>query len=117
MLSDENGGRGGDYDLEACQRGQRGRAKGDLGLSVTDIPDDEAVHRLTAGKVVAHRIDRPRLISGLVELKAIHEPLVEHRIGLYRRRREARAGGSKISQAPSAFLDSILDRATALLPG
>jgi hypothetical protein len=58
MLADKHRRRGGDDDLVAGERGERGGAKCDFGLAIADIADDQPVHRLAASEIGAHRRNR-----------------------------------------------------------
>ncbi len=116
VLADEQRRRREDRDLLACHRDHEGGAERDLGLAEADVAADQAIHRLAGGEVVEHRLDRARLILGLVVREAGGEFLVQAG-----RRREAgasahRAPGGDLDQLARNLADSFLNPGLPGLP-
>ena len=65
MLLGEHGGGHEEHDLLAVLGGLEGRAQGDLGLAIADVPADQAVHRARLLHVGAHGLDRLELVRRL----------------------------------------------------
>ena len=73
MLLGEQRGRAEDHHLLAVgDRDERG-AQRDLGLAEADVAAHQAVHRLAGRHVGDHRLDRRRLVGGLLEAEAVGE--------------------------------------------
>ena len=84
MLTRQNG-RGRCDDHLISREGNDGRRpQGHFGLAITDIADDQSLHRLARREVFAHRGDGPRLIGRFVVGKAGDEAFVGRRLGFHR---------------------------------
>jgi hypothetical protein len=116
VLARQHGcGRGHD-DLVAGERGKRCGAQGDLGLPIAHVTHHQALHRLAAGKVVAHGGDRPRLVGRLVEGEPRHEALVGRRVRLERGRGQPAALVGQGDQAARALGDGLVDGTAPFRP-
>ena len=77
VLLGEDSGRHQHGHLLALEHGEERGPHRDLGLAEADVPAHQAVHRLLAGEVREHVVDRALLVGRLLERKARHELAVE----------------------------------------
>ena len=112
MLPDQHFSRGRYHHLLTRQRHESRRAQGNFGLAVTDIADDQPVHRLATFQLVADHCDRLGLIGGLSERERGDDLFVACGVELDRLAvRASRSRAISVSPcAPSAMAASIAPR-------
>ena len=116
MLADQHRRRRGDGDLPPGENRECGGAQRDLGLAVADVADHEPVGRLAAGKVGAHRRDRPRLIGGLGIAETRGEALVSGAVRRDGRGRARTTCRRQFGQPARGLGDRDIDAGAALRP-
>src|SRR3546814_196007 len=113
MLFGQQRGRYQHRDLPARGGGDERGAYRNLGLAEADVAADHAIHRLRAGQVADHRLDRAVLVGRLLEREGGRERFVHRPVDVDRQPRARLALGLDVEQ----FGGHVADFFRGLAPG